>query len=140
MKRTFFLRHWQVLPSINNTPPSFSSSTQQIPNHILPDSERETEMRPASTISTPFWNWNSPLPYLFGGLALMLLLISVALIILACSYRKRASNSDEEKSMQKPESTKAADIGPKFVVILAGEENPTHLAIPIPNSLCSASS
>ncbi|CAI9758732.1 unnamed protein product [Fraxinus pennsylvanica] len=90
-----------------------------------------------TTISRPVWNWNSPLPYLFGGLAILVLLISVALIMLACSFRKPASNDDEEKPKQKPESVKT-DMGPKFVAILAGEENPTHLAIPIPTSLPSS--
>ncbi|KAL2499811.1 Protein GLUTAMINE DUMPER 2 [Abeliophyllum distichum] len=101
-------------------------------------------MRPTSTkttISRPFWNWNSPLPYLFGGLSLTLLLITVALIILACSYRKRPSNSNddsEEKPPMHEHEIKTADIGPKFAVIMAGEENPTHVAIPIPNSLPSS--
>ncbi|CAA2987066.1 GLUTAMINE DUMPER 4-like [Olea europaea subsp. europaea] len=87
-----------------------------------------------TTISRSFWDWNSPLPYLFGGLALLVLLISVALIMLACSIRKPVSNDDEEKPKQEPESIET-DIGPKFVAILAGEENPTHIAIPIPNSV-----
>lgn len=32
--------------------------------------------------------WQSPVPYLFGGLAAMLGLITLALLILACSYWK----------------------------------------------------
>ncbi|KAJ1380792.1 protein GLUTAMINE DUMPER 5-like [Sesbania bispinosa] len=64
----------------------------------------------------------SPVPYLFGGLAVMLALIAVALIILACSYR------NEEKPTKTVEMT--VDSEPKIVVIMAGDTNPTYLAKP----------
>ncbi|KAK3409308.1 hypothetical protein EUGRSUZ_J01435 [Eucalyptus grandis] len=76
--------------------------------------------------------WSSPIPYLFGGLAVMLILIAVALIILACSYWKRPSNAsgdaDEKpvKSMIPP-----LDLEPRIVVILAGDEKPKYLAKPV---------
>ncbi|KAF5787554.1 putative protein glutamine dumper [Helianthus annuus] len=38
-------------------------------------------------------SWHSPVPYLFGGLALILGLIAFALLILACSYWKLSQNS-----------------------------------------------
>ncbi|XP_027074659.1 protein GLUTAMINE DUMPER 2-like [Coffea arabica] len=87
---------------------------------------------PAKTPS--FWQWNSPLPYLFFGLGAMLTLITVALVILACSYHKRFSNvsgGDEEKSSVKPSTTTAAAMTPQIVVIMAGDENPSHLAVPV---------
>ncbi|KAG2384194.1 F-box/LRR-repeat protein [Vigna angularis] len=41
----------------------------------------------------------SPIPYLFGGLALMLALVGLALLILACSYSKSySSNGDAERA------------------------------------------
>ncbi|KAI3452156.1 hypothetical protein Pfo_008821 [Paulownia fortunei] len=101
-------------------------------------------MRPTPThpSSTPtFWHWNSPLPYLFAGLGLMILLITAALIILACSYRKRPSRPADhggEKAAQPSTAATVADNTPKIVVIMAGDDNPTHLAIPIPSSFPSS--
>ena len=78
--------------------------------------------------------WKSPVPYLFGSLAITLLLIAVALIILVCSYRKRASNSsgeDEEKPAMKMMNNTGVDSEPKIVVIMAGDDKPTYLAKPV---------
>ncbi|KAI4346762.1 hypothetical protein L6164_007632 [Bauhinia variegata] len=87
--------------------------------------------------------WKSPIPYLFGGLALMLALISFALVILICSYRKRrrasqssasASSSGEQDLKQAmPKISQETDSEPKILVIMAGEDMPTHLANPITN-------
>ncbi|KAI3462839.1 hypothetical protein Pfo_019502 [Paulownia fortunei] len=89
-----------------------------------------------SSNSPTFWHWNSPLPYLFGGLGLVLLLITAALIFLACSYRKRASSYPGHggEKVAQPSTTAAADNTPKVVVVMAGDDMPTHLAIPIPSS------
>ncbi|KAF3443966.1 hypothetical protein FNV43_RR13656 [Rhamnella rubrinervis] len=88
-----------------------------------------------------FRNWNTPIPYLFGGLALMMGFIAVALTILACSYRQSYSNpasnaSGHHRRQQNPAGKQVDDVGvddsePKIVVILAGQANPTHLANPI---------
>ncbi|KAL3526658.1 hypothetical protein ACH5RR_011314 [Cinchona calisaya] len=78
-----------------------------------------------------FWQWNSPLPFLFFGLGAMVILITIALIILACSYRKRPSNDDEEKSSAKAVTSTAGIMMPQIVVIMAGDENPTQLAVPV---------
>ncbi|XP_073298272.1 protein GLUTAMINE DUMPER 6-like [Primulina huaijiensis] len=99
-------------------------------------------MRPTPTADahnnpSGFLNWNSPLPYLFGGLGLMLLLIATALIILACSYRKSSSRSTDhggDKATQLPTAVSASDNRPKIVVIMAGDDNPTRLAVPISSS------
>ncbi|KAJ9683009.1 hypothetical protein PVL29_018839 [Vitis rotundifolia] len=83
-------------------------------------------MRPAnSSSSSEIWRWNSPFPYLFGGLALILGLIVVALIILSCSHKKRTSSPDHDKD--------------KVIVIMAGDENPTYLATPVPAATTTAS-
>ncbi|KAL9381145.1 hypothetical protein Peur_026802 [Populus x canadensis] len=99
-------------------------------------------MRPATNPSVGgggahggFWHWNSPVAYVFVGLALMLGLITVALIILACSYRKSLSNSSRREAELDEKPAKQVEIQvdfePKVVVIMAGDENPTYLAKPV---------
>lgn len=95
-------------------------------------------MRPANnstaaTVDAGFRNFKSPIPYVFAGLAVMLGLIAVALVILACSYRKSFSDNSASDAQEKP--AKAApdmevDSEPKIVVIMAGEDSPTYLAKP----------
>ena len=88
-----------------------------------------------------FWRFDSPLVYLFGGIAVILALIIVALIILACSQRRwrLAANGsgDIENGGDDQKVAKAvyyggegADATPKIVVIMAGDELPTYLATP----------
>ncbi|KAJ6402611.1 hypothetical protein OIU84_014671 [Salix udensis] len=96
-------------------------------------------MMPASDSTTPgvhagFHDRNSPVPYLFASLALMLALIAFSLIILACSYRKSSSNSSadpeaQEKSVKQVEMR--AEMEPKIVVVMAGDHIPTYLAEPV---------
>ncbi|PRQ53222.1 hypothetical protein RchiOBHm_Chr2g0164101 [Rosa chinensis] len=85
-----------------------------------------------------FSNWRSPMPYLFGGLALMLGLVAVALLILACSYRRTSSDSTSSgREDGKPTSRGVDDIEaaePKILVVMAGEKTPTYLAKPISSS------
>ncbi|OVA12773.1 hypothetical protein BVC80_8545g14 [Macleaya cordata] len=93
-------------------------------------------MRPESTKSAAagIRGWRSPVPYLFGGLAIMLGLIAIALIILVCSYRKtsanRSSSNDVEKATTKP-VLPPPEMEPKFVVIMAGDDNPSFIAKPV---------
>ncbi|PON58031.1 hypothetical protein PanWU01x14_169620 [Parasponia andersonii] len=96
--------------------------------------------------------WKSPTPYLFGSLALMLLLISVALVLLICSYRKRYSSHEgrtdhdhQHDHEDKPTKAVDHDDGPKIVVIMAGDDRPTYFAKPAVVALpqacsCSCSS
>ncbi|KAL1322933.1 hypothetical protein HN51_067942 [Arachis hypogaea] len=106
----------------------------------------------SSSTSSPLTNgikvWKSPIPYLFGGLALMLLLISIALVILVCSYRKHSSNSqssseeeEEENNNMKQQSTMMSKnmSEPELLVIMAGQNKPTYLAKPIISSSISYS-
>ncbi|KAK7374700.1 hypothetical protein VNO80_08137 [Phaseolus coccineus] len=95
----------------------------------------------ASPVSVPGIKiWKSPIPYLFGGLAVMLALVSVALVILVCSYRKRDSSSEssspEAEDMKSQAMTKILHTNsePEIVVIMAGDHNPTYLAKPITSS------
>ncbi|OWM84695.1 protein GLUTAMINE DUMPER 6-like [Punica granatum] len=81
--------------------------------------------------NTPIWS--SPIPYLFGGLGLVLILIAVALIILGCSYKKRSSSSQVEVDDQLVKlAIQPLDMEPRIVVIMAGDDKPTHLAKPVP--------
>lgn len=86
--------------------------------------------------------WKSPIPYLFGGLALMLTLVVVALLILACSYIKSSSSSNgNNNTSQGSEKLSDDDVEgenePKIVVIMAGDDNPTYLAKPLPLPIVS---
>lgn len=79
--------------------------------------------------------WNSPIPYMFSGLALLLGAIALALVILACSYcRNSSSSSSASSNIDKSEkNTEAlqAEAEPRIVVIMAGQTNPTFLANPV---------
>ncbi|KAE9466659.1 hypothetical protein C3L33_01430, partial [Rhododendron williamsianum] len=99
-------------------------------------------MRPttSTTAASPtaatvgFHRWNSPVPYLFGGLALMLGLITLALVILACSYKNSSSDSSSTGAEEKPARRSHVlqpEMEPKIVVIMAGDENPRFLAKPV---------
>ncbi|KAL8231423.1 hypothetical protein R6Q57_001201 [Mikania cordata] len=90
------------------------------------------------------FRWNSPIPYLFGGLALMLSLIAFALIILVCSYKKpyssssyssEASGGDQEKgSMRDFRVELSPEMEPKIVIMMPGDICPTYLAEPAPST------
>ncbi|RDX71108.1 Protein GLUTAMINE DUMPER 2, partial [Mucuna pruriens] len=90
-------------------------------------------MRPMSSSSTSasgirsLW---SPIPYLFGGLLLLLIQISVALRILICSKRKHVyqSSAEGEEGMKEamPQNIEI-DSEPKILVIMAGDHKPTYL-------------
>ena len=98
-------------------------------------------MRPAnsSSSSNEIWRWNSPFPYLFGGFALILGLIVVALIILSCSHKKRTSSPDHVKDKPPKTICTEPDTLPRVIVIMAGDENPTYLATPVPAASTTAS-
>ncbi|PWA50500.1 hypothetical protein CTI12_AA470160 [Artemisia annua] len=88
------------------------------------------------------WRFDSPLIYLFGGISVILSLITVALLILACSQRRRRiagenggdienGGDNNEKSIKAVcNGGDADDVSPKMVVIMAGDEVPTYLATP----------
>nr|KAJ0193329.1 hypothetical protein LSAT_V11C800415620 [Lactuca sativa] len=98
-------------------------------------------MAPSSPVVAQQSPWHSPVPYLFGGLAAMLTLISFALMILACSYAKYARDEenagDGERDLEagddKPDNDKelSSVFEEKYLVIMAGESKPTFLATPI---------
>ncbi|KAG9132384.1 hypothetical protein Leryth_008331 [Lithospermum erythrorhizon] len=86
------------------------------------------------------WRWNSPLPYLIGGLALLIGMITMALTALICSLRKNRLNSSSDDieggrggggNIMHIDNNMHADMDPKIAVIMAGDENPTCLAVPV---------
>ena len=98
---------------------------------------------PGANATAPHSPWQSPVPYLFGGLAAMLGLIAFALLILACSYWKLSgyldadrdrrageAGADGEKGSAAGAARPAAGFQEHVVVIMAGEEMPTFLATP----------
>ncbi|CAA0838317.1 Protein GLUTAMINE DUMPER 4 [Striga hermonthica] len=90
---------------------------------------------PAAAYRSP---WHSPVPYLFGGLAAILVLIALALLILACSHL-RPSDDDGGGSADKDDHGSDGGDPPVYVekvlVIMAGEVRPTFLAEHAPPSM-----
>ncbi|KAM7268535.1 hypothetical protein ACFE04_010701 [Oxalis oulophora] len=78
-----------------------------------------------------FKHWKSPEPYLFCGLVSILILTSLALIILSCSDKKPSPTSTTNKQFAVEIQEKTEVEEPNFVVIMAGDSNPTYMAMPI---------
>ena len=94
-------------------------------------------MRAANTTATTINPWKSPIPFLFGSLAIVLLLIVVSLVMLVCSYRKSSANSREDTEEKPAEHIiSVLDAEPKIAVIMAGNNKPTYLATRVPSSIC----
>uniref|UniRef100_A0A7N0RAP5 Uncharacterized protein n=1 Tax=Kalanchoe fedtschenkoi TaxID=63787 RepID=A0A7N0RAP5_KALFE len=79
--------------------------------------------------------WRSPLPYLLGGVSAMMLLIITALLILIYSYWKHITGLERAEREQRGlwaggERSEKVAYAEEFVVIMAGDENPTRLATP----------
>ncbi|EMS62923.1 hypothetical protein TRIUR3_19625 [Triticum urartu] len=68
--------------------------------------------RAGAPTAAPHSTWQSPVPYLFGGLAAMLGLIALALLILACSYWKLSGylDADREKGSASGAARPAMDF------------------------------
>ncbi|XVE56736.1 hypothetical protein DITRI_Ditri04bG0034800 [Diplodiscus trichospermus] len=77
--------------------------------------------------------WNSPLPYVFGGLSVVFSIIAVALLFLACSHpRSSAEYPNRKEEMYKETVPASASMEPKIVVIMAGDHHPSYVAKPCP--------
>ncbi|KAM0823113.1 hypothetical protein ACQ4PT_071082 [Festuca glaucescens] len=86
--------------------------------------------------------WQSPVPYLFGGLAAMLGLIALSLVALACSYWNLSGGAlveilgpyedddDQADGEKRSVARRAGEWQGHVVVIMAGDEQPTFLATP----------
>ncbi|XP_038891043.1 protein GLUTAMINE DUMPER 1-like [Benincasa hispida] len=101
--------------------------------------------------AAPATPWHSPLPYLFGALAVISILISFSLLILGCSYCRKVSvsvlngdngaaraadmESDPRKGDDGQNPVPSAMFDDKVLVIMAGEVNPSFIATPMSLSL-----
>ncbi|KAI3976795.1 hypothetical protein MKX01_008653 [Papaver californicum] len=66
----------------------------------VPTSAPEMGIIVAKSVGT--WRWNSPIPYLFGGLVAMLFFIALSLVILLlCLYYKKLSPAILHQEMSK---------------------------------------
>ncbi|CAJ2664700.1 unnamed protein product [Trifolium pratense] len=81
------------------------------------------------------WNWNSSVAFLYGGLAPIFIVIGIALLSVACSRCLRpeidqlpTTSTDSNKSGR--ERNTETDRETNILVIVAGENHPTHLAKP----------
>ena len=75
------------------------------------------------------WRW--PVPFLFGGLVAMLVLIAFAFVILACSYcTSKNVQSTQDITADELTEVSVEDDENKVVVIMVGNDMPTFLAKP----------
>ncbi|KGN63754.1 hypothetical protein Csa_013545 [Cucumis sativus] len=80
-----------------------------------------------------FLQWNSPIPYIFGGLAVVFGITSAVLFILACSHQiwmRNSINNDKEKA-SKNKGSEQFDTTPSIAVIMAGDDHPKYMAKPV---------
>ena len=90
----------------------------------------------------------SPVPYLFGGVGAMFILIAFSLIILGCSYLKDCTKEGQENNRSKHQNVEndgvrknemAEDMSNvsddkddvRVIVIMDGDEKPTFIAKPM---------
>lgn len=101
----------------------------------------KTEVQNTTITVSELNRWNSPIPYIFCGLALIMLgLAGLALIIRSCSCRESSSESSNERNPTNPLHSLQTEMETRVkVVIMAGETNPTFLAMPVPSISISKS-
>lgn len=105
---------------------------------MRPGAEYPMAHGPAASSAAPRSPWQTPVPYLFGGLAAMLGLIALSLLTLACSYWKLSGGlaGPDEDQAAGSDGEKGSAAGPvrewlgHVVVIMAGDEQPSFLATP----------
>lgn len=89
--------------------------------------------------SSGFWQWNSPLPYIYCGLGVLVVAVSCSLLYLFCTYVRdpslsesiEAGNREKELPEMNESSTPPVPETTIHVVILPGHDNPMFLAKPI---------
>uniref|UniRef100_A0A7N0UFW9 Uncharacterized protein n=1 Tax=Kalanchoe fedtschenkoi TaxID=63787 RepID=A0A7N0UFW9_KALFE len=87
-----------------------------------------------------FLHWNSPTPFLFAGLAIILGVMAVALFVLACLQLRVDSSQDSRKDEALEVNIAGAEdpIERHIVVIMPGDDKPRYLAKPCAATiLCS---
>ncbi|KAL3813520.1 hypothetical protein ACJIZ3_014788 [Penstemon smallii] len=81
-----------------------------------------------SNTSHTIWKWNSPIPYLYGGLTIIFVLIVFALAILICTRQKDSSETTTTNTSHEIELRVV--VKPLVVVVMAGDDMPKYLAKP----------
>jgi hypothetical protein len=128
----FITKHFFFLKN-NSTETKKEDKMRSIPTTMLNTHPNNTH---TSTITHSLWQ--TPIPYLFGGLAVIMGLIALALLALSCSFCKLSRNNQDgdhndldnkESDPQTKEPIKAYEE--KILVIMAGNETPTFLATPV---------
>ncbi|WOL19184.1 hypothetical protein Cni_G27981 [Canna indica] len=128
-----------------SSPPSFlipSPEFNQLQKQAKKKKKKKKKsMRPGSSHPPNIGEsnlWHTPIPYLFGGLGAMMILIAAALLVLACSHRKShgGTNRSSAPASSLPEEPVVVpiDMEPRFVVIMAGDDVPTFIAKPLSSS------
>nr|GLL18468.1 pre-mRNA-splicing factor CWC15-like [Ipomoea trifida] len=92
-----------------------------------------------------FWQWNTPLPYLYCGIAIVVAIIASSVLFLLCSHKDdpvaavlsdsaradREDGDDKEKEKKKQEmEIRVLDPQPKVVVVFGGDGRPLYVARP----------
>ena len=85
----------------------------------------------SSMAKTRSLRWDTPVPYLFGGIGVLLGVIMVALFILSCCHHRSSDNENKEEKPMKVVNTEA-NPEMKIAVIMPGDDNPTYVAKPAP--------
>ncbi|KAK4735457.1 hypothetical protein R3W88_009718 [Solanum pinnatisectum] len=85
--------------------------------------------------SAEFWQWNSPIPYIYFSLAVIVATIAFALIFLIFCGQNSASTEhlvETDEEIKKRHQINVLDPEPKIVVVFAGNYNmPLYIAKPL---------
>ncbi|KAL3512351.1 hypothetical protein ACH5RR_025068 [Cinchona calisaya] len=85
--------------------------------------------------ATGFWQWNSPIAYIYCILGFLLVILASALVILFCSHENSSPSPQSEeddieekqaKKMNSPDHQEMITV----VIVFPGHENPMYLAKP----------
>ncbi|MCD7468669.1 hypothetical protein HAX54_007061 [Datura stramonium] len=84
--------------------------------------------------SAEFWQWNSPIPYIYCFLAVIFTTIAFALIFLIFCRQNSASTEhlvETDEEIMKRHQLNFLDPEPKIVVVFAGNDKPLYIAKPL---------
>ena len=73
--------------------------------------------------------WQTPFPYIIGGVGAVIAFVGFSLFILACSHWKLKSTGYSQ------ETTSSSNDDEKVVVIMAGDDTPSAIALAKPISV-----
>ena len=87
-----------------------------------------------------FWQWNSPVPYVYCFFAFLLVLLACALVILFCSH-ETPSSSESKSDAEEKETRNLSAVDPEIItvlVVLPGHANPMYVAKPLASSTAAS--